>query len=51
MAAQEEASNLLPALFAMHDGKSYTTSLWKLLEPKITGKEVFINDADQFNGI
>lgn len=51
MAAQEEASNLLSALFAMHDGKCYQPALWKLLEPKITGKEVFIRDADQFNGI
>lgn len=51
LAFQKENSKLAPVLFAMLDGKDYTTAIWDQLEPKIQGKDVFIRDADTNNGL
>lgn len=51
MAFQKEQARLSSALFAMHDGKDYKPALWKLIEPMMEGKEVFLRDGDKFNGL
>ena len=51
LAIQEESSQYHPILFAILKGTGYKTQIWKQLEPKIIEKEVYIRDADQFNGI
>lgn len=51
MAFQTEPSNLQAALFSMLDGRDYKEHLWKILEPKIQGKEAFMKNGDEFNGV
>ena len=51
MAIQEKPARYHPILFSILKGDGYKAQIWKQLEPKITGKEVYIRDADSFNGI
>lgn len=51
MAIQQEQPNLQSILFAMLSGRDYKEVIWKMLEPKIEHGQVFIRDADSFNGI
>jgi hypothetical protein len=51
LAIQQEPGNLQPALFACLSGGDWKKQLWKQLEPKIDGKEVYVRDADINNGL
>lgn len=51
MAIQQEPSILHSVLFSCLSGQDYSTEIWKLLEPKIEGKEAYIRNADEFNGL
>jgi RNA ligase len=48
---QQEQVHYQPILFAMLSGKGYKKQIWKSLEPKIQGKDVFLRNGDEFNGI
>jgi len=51
LAIQQEPGNLHKILFACLSGQDWKKLVWKQLEPKIQGKEVYIRDADTNNGI
>lgn len=51
LAFQEESPKVTGALWDMYDGKPYQLNLWKQIKPSIQDKEVFIRDADSFEGI
>jgi RNA ligase len=51
MAIQQEPANLHPILFACLSGGDWKVQIWKQFEPKILGKEVYIRNADEFNGL
>ena len=51
LAFQKEDAKYHGCFFAMLEGKDYKKHLWKLLEPKIQGRDVFIRDADVNNGL
>lgn len=51
MAIQERPYQLQGILFTMLSGKGFRKEIWKNLEPKIQGKDVFIRDVDSFNGV
>ena len=51
LAIQQEPSSLQSTLFQMYRGGDWKKEIWKQLEPKIEGKEAFIKNADEFNGL
>lgn len=51
LAIQQEPPHLQSILFACLSGGDWKKETWKLLEPKIQGKEAYIRDADKFNGL